>query len=505
MPAYAAIGNHTPNSTFLTNWPEKAVAAASGGTWAMQTYPSINGSTSQSYPSGWYAFDVGSARFYLLDAAWSDTNVGSGSEYSADYAAHWTASAPEYQWLSTDLAAHPDGLKFAFFHYPLYSDQSTAQSDTYLHGSSSLEGLLAQNHVSIAFNGHAHVYERNYKMGVNSLVSYITGGGGATLQSMGGFGCSPFNAYGLGWKASTNVGSACGSATVPSSIAEVYNFLLVSVNGTQVTVRGINSNGAVFDLHTYDFSANGTRPPTAPSNVVAGYAPPTGVTVNWNPGTDDIGVNSYQVSRNGSVLATLPASRTNYVDTNPPAGMQLTYTVTSIDGNGLSSAAAAAPPLAATTSITVAASADAYVRADQPTTNFGTATTLYAVGASAPRKSYLRFPLNVPNNCRITSASLELHVTDGSSHSGTLGTTDGSWTETGITANSAPAIATTPSVMIGATTAGQSVAVDVTPLVTSGAAELDLGLTSTSSDRFAVASREASGEQPELDVECVPG
>jgi hypothetical protein len=253
LPAYATIGNHTPNSTFLTNWPEKTVAAASGGRWAMESYPSINGSRATSYPSGWYAFNMGSTRYYVLDASWDDKNVGSGTAYSADYAAHWTPSSAEYKWLAADLAAHPSGLKFAFLHYPLHSDQSTEHSDTFLQGSGSLEGLLSSRGVDIAFSGHAHVYQRNRKPASNGLVTYVTGGGGAQLQSIGTAGCSSADAYGLGWKASTDTGSSCGSAPKPSQISSVYHFLLVTVSGDTVTVRGVNERGEVFDSQTYDF------------------------------------------------------------------------------------------------------------------------------------------------------------------------------------------------------------------------------------------------------------
>ena len=41
-------------------------------------------------------------------------------------------TSPEYKWLQQDLAAHPGGLKFAFFHYPLYTNNGTQVSDPYL-------------------------------------------------------------------------------------------------------------------------------------------------------------------------------------------------------------------------------------------------------------------------------------------------------------------------------------------------------------------------------------
>ena len=43
----------------------------------------------------------------------------------------------------------------------MYSDQKAENSDTFLRGAGSLEGLLAANGVSLGFSGHAHIYQRN--------------------------------------------------------------------------------------------------------------------------------------------------------------------------------------------------------------------------------------------------------------------------------------------------------------------------------------------------------
>ena len=152
--SFATSGNHGLTSTTSTrsteqmDWPETTAAATSGGSYIRETYCCVNGTASASYPSSWYAFDAGGARFYVLQADWADGNPGSGTVYSDDYAAHWTPSSPEYRWLQADLAAHPSGLKFAFWHYPMYSDQKAQNSDTYLQGPSSLQGLLASNGVN---------------------------------------------------------------------------------------------------------------------------------------------------------------------------------------------------------------------------------------------------------------------------------------------------------------------------------------------------------------------
>jgi L,D-peptidoglycan transpeptidase YkuD (ErfK/YbiS/YcfS/YnhG family) len=259
MPIFTIPGNHGvagPTHTDLTTWTQDRVVATSGGRYQDDVYCCVNGTTSSHYASEWYAFTAGNARFYLLDAAWGNANVGTGTMYSDDYAAHWAPGSPEREWLAADLAAHPTQLKFAFFHYPLYVDNPTESSDTYLQGPDSLEGLLARNGVQMVFNGHAHLYERNTASAAGMPVSYVTGGGGGTLEPISG--CTSIDAYGIGWSPGRSKGSACGAAATPTSAAQVYHFLKVTVSGGSVTVTPTNSLGQAFDVHRYDF---GPPPP----------------------------------------------------------------------------------------------------------------------------------------------------------------------------------------------------------------------------------------------------
>ena len=271
MPLFPVIGNHgfSRSDTYhphLLNWPQDQAVALSGGRYQRDTYCCVNGTTSGSYPSTWYAFDAGNARFYVLQAAWPDGNVGTADVYANDYAYQWTPASMEYQWLANDLATHPTALKFAFFHYPPYSDNKHEKADTYLQGADKLEGLLAQYGVNMAFNGHAHMYERNAALQPPLLPMILTGGGGAQLERQD-LGCSAYDAYGLGWSYSGNnglgKGYACGGGTAPTSPAEVFHFLLVSVDGTDVTVKGVNSEGTVFDVQTYHFGSGPSATPTA--------------------------------------------------------------------------------------------------------------------------------------------------------------------------------------------------------------------------------------------------
>jgi Calcineurin-like phosphoesterase/Purple acid Phosphatase, N-terminal domain len=264
IPMFNSVGNHGFNSTHLAIWPASEAAASSGGRYVMDTYCCANGTRSASYPSAWYAFDAGNARFYVLTAAWANSNVGTADTYKNDYDAHWRPESAQYQWLANDLATHPSQLKFAFFHFPMYSSNASEVSDPYLHGPDSLEGLLARHGVDIGFSGHAHNYTRNVKPNDGSLVTYVTGGGGARLQPATR--CAAPVAYAIGWSYSSG-GSSCGGAPRPSSVAEVFHFLKVSVNGSRVTVAPTDSEGRTFDVQTYDFGGSPPPPPPPPGRI----------------------------------------------------------------------------------------------------------------------------------------------------------------------------------------------------------------------------------------------
>jgi calcineurin-like phosphoesterase family protein len=248
-------------SALLVNWPQDRAVSGSGGRYCTETYSGA-GTSAEEYPSAWYAFDVGVARFYVLQAAWTRLNRNpSRSVYRTDFDYHWDPASAfgrrQYEWLANDLATHPRALKFAFFHYPLHSDSPADGSDTELQGPGRLEGLLQNNGVDMVFNGHAHNYQRNLPDAAG-MVSYVTGGAGAGNMTIGPP-CSASDAYGLGWNHASvpERGSACGAAPVPTAADQTYHFLLVSVNGTRVTVTPTDELGRVFDAVTYDFPAVG--------------------------------------------------------------------------------------------------------------------------------------------------------------------------------------------------------------------------------------------------------
>ncbi len=501
MPIFPASGNHgmsAPDALhpMLLNFPQTRAVALSGGRYIKQTYCCLDGTTSASYPSAWYAFDAGLARMYVLDVSWSETNVGTASSpYQVDHDYHWTPTSPEYQWLQADLASHASALKFAFWHYPLYSDDPDNPSDTYLQGSGALEGLLKKYGVQLIFAGHSHTYQRFYASPAG-LPSYVSGGGGAQPTTLGT--CTALDAYAIKF---TTYGRACGTAPVPTSIAQFYHFILVSVNGTHVAVAPTDSLGQTFDVQNFDLSAGSeSNPPSVPSNLAVSVVSGTRIDLTWSSSTDDTGVRGYDVYRNGALISTTGAGTPGYSDAALVPGTTYSYTVDAFDAYGNHSPAS--PPVSATTATTAIYTftpvADAYVDGNSPTANFGLASALL-VGASPDRHAYLRF--NVADiGGSVTKATLRLYAATSSSVGYQVQAVLGNaWDENQVIYASAPALGG----LIGASvpfSSGNWVDVDVTSLVTRSGS-YDLAVTTTDTTPLTFNSRDAASNAPQLIVQ----
>jgi chitodextrinase len=85
-----------------------------------------------------------------------------------------------------------------------------------------------------------------------------------------------------------------------------------------------------------------TTPPTAPSSLVASGLSDTSIRLTWSGSTDDIGVTGYTVSRDGTVVATLPATTLTYTDTGLAPNTPHSYSVVAFDAAGNSSTASLA-------------------------------------------------------------------------------------------------------------------------------------------------------------------
>src|SRR5512138_1504819 len=505
LPIFVSQGNHGFNSSdashpALTTWPQDRAASTSGGRYIKETYCCLNGTTSASYPSMWYAFDAGPARFYVLHTAWSDSNiVTASSPYEMDYNYHWAPGTAQREWLLADLAAHPSVLKFAFIHYPLYYDNPNEATDTFLLGNNSLEGILKQNGVDVAFTGHSHIYERNLASAAG-VINYITGGGGATIGTLGT--CTALDAYAIKF---TTTGKACGSAPMPTSANQVYHFLKVTVNGTGVTVNPINALGQSFDVQNYSFTSGAeATAPSTPTGLAATVVSGRQINLSWSASSDNTGVRGYGIYRDGNLIATVDQNTLTYSDADLVPTTGYTYRVDAFDGSGNHSARSSSRSATTqnTATYTFPASADAYVSADSTTSNFGLTNTLRA--DSLPDfHSYLRFNVGDLSGT-VTSATLRLYTTSSSSTGYQIKRVNNQgWEEAAITYNNAPSVGS----LVGSSgnfSANNWTTVDVTSLIT-GNGVYDLALTTTSTSNINLNSRDATSNQPQLVVQTSAG
>ena len=502
LPIFPTLGDHgfsSPDTYHpqLINWPQDRAVSTSAGRYVKETYCCLDGTTSAVYPSAWYAFDAGPARFYILNATWDEVNIGTASQYQVDYDYHWAAGTPQYEWLKADLAAHPSVLKFAFWHFPVYSDNPFESTDTFLQGSNSLEGLLKQYGVDLGFTGHAHIYERNLAS-ASGIPNYITGGGGATLGTLGT--CTSLDAYAIKF---TTTGKACGSAPVPTSAGQVFHFLKVTVNGTSVTVTPINSLGQTFDVIDYAFTdGSESNPPTSPTNLTTTIVSGTQINLSWSASSDNTSIRGYGIYRDGALVNAVDKSILSYPDTDLNPSTNYVYRVDAFDGSGNHSALSTSKSATtqSTATYTFNPAADAYVAGDFATTNYGTSATLKA-DASPSFQSYLRFNIGDINGT-VTKATLRLYTTSSSATGYQVKRiTDQTWEEGTITYANAPTLGS----LIGSSgnfAAGNWTSVDVTSLIT-GNGIYDLALTTTSTVTLNFNSRDASQNQPQLIIQTL--
>jgi hypothetical protein len=139
--------------------------------------------------------------------------------------------------------------------------------------------------------------------------------------------------------------------------------------------------------------------------------------------------------------------------------------------------------------------ADAYVSSGAATTNYGTAPKL-AVDNNPVENAYLKFDLSALAGKTIVSAKLQLRATT----SGSVGTqnvrlvTDDTWTESGLTYSTRPALGTSVLGSLGPISSNTNYEVTLTASALQGelGGILSFGMNATSSDGADFGSRETT-------------
>jgi parallel beta-helix repeat protein len=233
-----------------------------------------------------------------------------------------------------------------------------------------------------------------------------------------------------------------------------------------------NKTGTIRDVGTNtQYGTSDTTPPSNPTNLQANAVSSSRVDLTWTASTDNIGVVAYDIYRNASFLTSVGAV-TAYSDTTVFPSTTYSYQVRARDsaGNpsGLSNTASvttsSGPPPPSV--LTFTPTDDAYVRADQPGSNFGQIGSI-GVDSSPVKHSFLKFNVAGIGTNTVVSAKLRLACIDSSDSGGLFYRVldPNSWSEAGVTWNTSPAADTNQVASLGAVSATKAYEVDLTSLV----------------------------------------
>lgn len=115
--------------------------------------------------------------------------------------------------------------------------------------------------------------------------------------------------------------------------AGTYSFSLTTTSGTEISVWSREAGATRAPQLSISTSAD-SHAPTTPANVTATGASDTEVDVAWSASTDDVGVTGYTVYRDGSAIATTPATQTAFADTGLAPSESHSYAVDAFDAQG---------------------------------------------------------------------------------------------------------------------------------------------------------------------------
>jgi len=120
-----------------------------------------------------------------------------------------------------------------------------------------------------------------------------------------------------------------GTATFSDAPCLVGDKFVDSVNKITIITRSVGPAGAsVYVLVGPDVTA-----PTAPASLAGTWTGASSVNLSWTAASDEIGVTGYEVRRDGTLLATVPATTLTYSDSAAPATTQ-SYSVAARDAAG---------------------------------------------------------------------------------------------------------------------------------------------------------------------------
>jgi chitodextrinase len=147
-------------------------------------------------------------------------------------------------------------------------------------------------------------------------------------------GVASYQVFRNGTMVGTSATNSYADSGLTASTAYTYQVLAMDAAGNQ------SAKSSTLSVTT---QVPDTIAPTAPGAPVAGTITPSTVALSWTAATDNYGVASYQVLRNGTVVGT--TTTLTYTDTGLSPSTAYTYTVKALDAAGNVSPASGSTPV----------------------------------------------------------------------------------------------------------------------------------------------------------------
>ena len=262
--------------------------------------------------------------------------------------------------------------------------------------------------------------------------------------------------------------------------------------GTLLRAYDLTLMGDVGNIRSDVTYAPGSQNP-AIKNI---YIAARGVDNNNDPNENDGKIWEINISGSGTSTPSATATATGTPIDTATSTDTPTPTATSTAGPSPTPTQTSTP--SSETSLTFTPIADAYIQSANPTTNYGSDTTLQT--DARPQKDFLmKFEVSGINGASVTSAILRLYNTNGSNQGGnSYRVGDDTWQEGTVTWNTAPSADPTLLDSLGGVSPGNFYELDLSSLV-QGDGVYSLLVSSTSNNGADYSSREGT-QPPQLTV-----
>lgn len=251
---------------------------------------------------GYYSFDL--SNWHLIALNSNCAEVGGCGEGSA-----------QKQWLEADLAANSSKCTLAYWHHPRFT--SSRRGDATDMGPIWRE--LYEASADVVLTGHAHGYERFARQDPDGVADRARG----IRQFVVGTGGKDFHSFpDVAPNSGVRNNDTYGVLRLTLRPAGYGWSFVPETDGTFTDAGSDVCEGAVADA----------SPPSAPSSLTAAATGSGEVSLGWDASSDNDGVSTYRVFRDGEPIGS--ASRTRYTDSAVQPGTTYGYEVVAVDPAG---------------------------------------------------------------------------------------------------------------------------------------------------------------------------